>query len=512
MPQRLASAQQAAACQPRLTRHQAAMDFRIWTPHSNTNPRPYKCIVAGFQIDRTSFIMPFNFFRASQSPKTVASPASPFLALPADAILCIADFLPVESVAYLALCNRMLSQLLGPRSWVPLCGCDSEQKVAFLSTLARDLPQYFVCHICFRLHKTDSVQWPRFVPYNHNLSGVHHAADPLRYVVCESCLQRHSTCSVQDSQTSSCVHHQPDFCIYQFSFYRVQFVHVQLAMMHYHLGPKYGIPLEAFSHTEVMLNVSRGFTTLISVEARVASDKLLMRSQQWFLVPTEQRDELFTGGVVDHLCGHLPSQSSFVQRLVRRRLDHPNCSDSFCSPTLQCQICHMDFTVDAFDFGAKGTAIAVTRYINLGSGLAPKDLNWQCQLIPKPYHYAQPLQPSPKGSIRAAFESQSGQPYAALTADNSVKLFSTRKRKPKTIGADGLVWRWHSPGSLWWYLEQPEKKLVLLSFIAAMNSSGKYLLKAFRRFLSKGRTFVCRRGKCMCGKSMLKDHSCSRKI
>jgi hypothetical protein len=455
--------------------------------------------------------MPFNLFRAPQSLKATAPPASPFLDLPADTILCIADFLPVESVAYLALCNRTLSQLLGPRSWAPLHGHDSEQKVAFLSTLARDLPQYFVCQRCFRLHKTDSVQWPRFVPYNHKLSGVHHTADPLRYVVCENCLQLHSPCPARNP-ILSCVYHHSDFCIYQFSFYRVQFVHVQLAMIQHHHGPKYGIPLKAFSHTEVMLNVSRGFTTLISVEARVASDKLLMRSQQWFLVQTERRDELFTGSVVDHLCGHLPSQSSFVQRLVRRRLDHPNCSDSFCSPTLQCHICHMDFAVDAFDFGGKGTAIAVTRWINLGSGLAPEDLNWQSHVKPNPCHYMQTLQPSPKGSIRADFERQSGQPYAALTADNSFKLFSTRERKPKTIGADGLVWRWHSRGSLWWYLEPPEKTPVLVSFIAAVNSSGRYLLKAFRRFLSGGRKFACRWGKCMCGKSKIQDHSCSRKL
>jgi hypothetical protein len=453
--------------------------------------------------------MPFNFFRASQSLKTTAPPVSPFLALPADAILCIADFLPLESVAYLALCNRTLGQLLGPKSWVALRSQGPEQKGTFLSALARDLPQFFVCHICFRLHKTDSVQWPRFVPCNHNLSGVHHTADPLRYVVCQNCLQLHSTCSVQDNQTLSCVHHHPDFCIYQFSLYRVQFVHVQLAMMHHHNGPKYGIPLEAFSHTEVMLNFFHGFTTLISVEARVVSDKLLMRSQQWFLVPKERRDELFKDGVVDHLCEHLPSQSSFVQRLVLRRLDHPGCSDSFCSPTLQCQICHMDFKVDAFDFGGKGTAISVTPWINLGSGLTPVDPDWRCHLRLSPYPYRTMLLPSPKGSIRAAFENQSGQPYAALTADNSVKLFSTRERKPKTIGADGIVWRWHSPGSLWWYLEPPEKKPVLLSLIAAVKSSGEYLLKAFRRLLSGGRTFVCRQGKCMCGKSMINDHSCS---
>jgi hypothetical protein len=130
----------------------------------------------------------------------------------------------------------------------------------------------------------------------------------------------------------------------------------------------------------------------------------------------------------------------------------------------------MDFKIDAFDWSGKGTAIVVNRWINLGSGMmSPVDLEWECHLLRTGFVriHQYPLRPirgpGPKGSIQAAFESQAGQSYVELTAENSVKLFSRRERKPKTIGADGFVWRWHSPGSSWWYLESSEKKSVLLS-------------------------------------------------
>ena len=86
--------------------------------------------------------------------KRLTNQATPtrLLDLPPEAILCIADFLPAHSAASLAFCNHSLSQVLGPQCWKPLRQHNHEARIAFLSALAKDLPGYFVCHICSLLH------------------------------------------------------------------------------------------------------------------------------------------------------------------------------------------------------------------------------------------------------------------------------------------------------------------------------------------------------------------------
>ena len=330
------------------------------------------------------------------------------LDLPPELIISIADMLPTTSAACLALCSRRLSQILGPRAWTSLQRQEQDGCLAFISVLARDLPQHFVCYPCVRLHRSSTVPWPRVV------------------------LNR---------QAPKCVRMDVDFSYMFPSWYFITFAHVQLAMKRHYYGSSHGFPLEAFLYTEVNQTNDRG-TTLLSVDTQIVTGELLMRSQQLILLPRDRSDEFFTKDAVHHICNHIwkriPDDS--LAELVRSRLEELEAQGKCCTQTLQCRKCYMDFTIDAIDFAERGIAVLVTRWINLGAGLHPEDAKWQSHL-----HISMPKgvvhQPHPLGRIRASFERQEGKSMEELTADNLRNLFSRREHRLVTRGSDELVWK-----------------------------------------------------------------------
>ncbi|KAA8568825.1 hypothetical protein EYC84_007808 [Monilinia fructicola] len=69
--------------------------------------------------------------------------ASQLIQLPAELILIVASMLPTSSAACLALSSRRISKILGPGHWRSLqIGAPGILR-AFLTSLGRDLPQYF---------------------------------------------------------------------------------------------------------------------------------------------------------------------------------------------------------------------------------------------------------------------------------------------------------------------------------------------------------------------------------
>jgi hypothetical protein len=83
------------------------------------------------------------------------------LDLPPEAILCIADFLPVHSAASLAFCNHKLKSATRSAVLEPLRQHNHGARITLLSALAKDLPGYFVRHICSLLHLSSRVLPPR---------------------------------------------------------------------------------------------------------------------------------------------------------------------------------------------------------------------------------------------------------------------------------------------------------------------------------------------------------------
>jgi len=93
----------------------------------------------------------------------LASQGYQVLRLPLEIILLVASMLPTPSAACLALCSRRLSHILGPGFWRSLQSEAPSVLLAFLSSLAKDLPQHFVCQECACLHRMSAITWPRII-------------------------------------------------------------------------------------------------------------------------------------------------------------------------------------------------------------------------------------------------------------------------------------------------------------------------------------------------------------
>lgn len=355
--------------------------------------------------------------------------ASQLLRLPPEIILLVASMLPAPSAACLALCNRRLNHTLGP-GFSPRSLRSSEEApdvlLTFLSFLARDLPRHFVCQECACLHRMSAIKWPRLI--TRSFKG--------------------PRCTWQIS----------DYYHLFLSRYRICFPHIQLAMKQHHCGTDIGFPLEAFQHLEVEQDQTQQKVTLLSVDAQIVSSELLMRSQTWILLPWSRRDEFidelaenrFSNGI----CLHTrvgPLDKNLVSDLVRSRLDQllVETREKCHTQTLQCPYCWMDYALDAMDFGERGFAVLVTRWINLGAGLdSANDAKWKSHIdlrmtrdLLHPPHYA--------GDIRTSFEGQAEVSVEELTAGNKLKLFSKRQNRLICRGEDGLVWKWDR-GKRWY--------------------------------------------------------------
>ena len=72
--------------------------------------------------------------------------------LPPDLIIYTTRFLPPDAAASFSLCCYSIYTILGTRYWEALRTQDQQRRLAFLTLLERDLPQYIVCYPCRILH------------------------------------------------------------------------------------------------------------------------------------------------------------------------------------------------------------------------------------------------------------------------------------------------------------------------------------------------------------------------
>ena len=366
-------------------------------------------------------LMPVTPIGAGAEPEE-KSTASQLLRLPPEMILLVASMLPTPSAACLALCSRRLKQILGPGFWRSLRSEIPDVLLAFLSSLAKDLPQHYVCQECVCLHRMSEIKWPRLI---------------TRYL------------------GPRCTWRNPGYRHLFLSRYQICFLHIQLAIKQHYCGTDIGFPLEAFQHLEVEHDQTRQKITLLSVDAQIISNEFLMRSQTWILLPWSRRDEfineLSESSFSYDICVHTRRGSlkkTLVTDLVRSSIDQLEAREKCRTQTLKCPYCWMDYMLDAIDFGERGFAVLATRWINLGAGLDSADAKWRSHItvrMARDVHIPHPL-----GSIRTSFEDQAEVSVEELTADNELKLFSRRQNRLVCRGSDGLVWKWNQ--GKWWYL------------------------------------------------------------
>jgi hypothetical protein len=284
-------------------------------------------------------------------------------AFPVELVLSIADFLPLEDIYCLSLCNHRLLAIF--RSWQKRGYLERRARLSFLHRLERDHPRYLTCDDCLVLHDLGSISEPLELSYSTQTY-------PPR-IDCPALRPSYSTCG----RSWINLHNES---VHTYTFH---FSHLQLAMRRFYSGSQYGISTDALSFTEV---TNDGFEeedrvprpiTLFSVEAQICpkAPSLYLRIQHVVSLKDMRllRDEYYDEVEKDYfailpICKH-EQKSLWMQSIPRDVLIHEysNCND-----------CNTDWEIELFDNRPSGhVTMVMTRYIDLGPGLSLDDPRWR---------------------------------------------------------------------------------------------------------------------------------------
>jgi hypothetical protein len=312
--------------------------------------------------------------------------------LPTELVTEICSHLSSVGIACLALTCRMSLYKIGRGSLLFSKDKDCEERKELLDRVSQSFPAYYFCHECFHLH-----QWTRVD--KSNLSCVHHERSSFWVLYANI---------------------NPSVC----PSYAMKFAHLQLAMRRVRYGPEYGIPLESLSHFEILQPESRrGVTTLISIEPRACPRpgyanraSLCLRIQQWATTSA-------SSATIASLLNEIPfGECLHASESQRRNVSLCYQAKSKSPPHFNhhCDTCHSiyEFQFQHIQDGKAPEALIMTKWLDLGEGLDPKDPLW---LVHNRIH-ARRVPYEEVGSVRWRFERQPGLSHADLTNQNRLLL------------------------------------------------------------------------------------------
>lgn len=331
----------------------------------------------------------------------------------------IALQLPLSDATSFALVNCRLSTLIGHPYWPRLrtSAVKTGHREQFLSTLARDLPSWFYCHSCSRLHPRDRIRPPG--PFNR----------PSKPLMCFENSFEH--------QLSQYMHVSRRLTFYKFNFH-----HLQLVMLRHYLGPSYGISANQLSYMQVSGFNEREpgvrMTTLTSVEARVCPRpaRLCLRIQTWAVMHTKVLDSALERSQCLCVCDHLVAEKGELFRLIESSLGEYSRRSKKLREAGQhmCHHCNFDFQLQVLDTVSDGLAIVITKWLDLGLGLTPMDPKWRILADRFQDGDHQQEQASQAEVCRLEFEKEEGMMQQALTLHNASYLNDQRYK--------GTMWKY----------------------------------------------------------------------
>jgi hypothetical protein len=235
---------------------------------------------------------------------------------------------------------------------------DQKELHNFLQLYDRDRPDSLYCHYCRKIHN----------PGKH---------DPGRWHPCSS-------------TTVALLPH----CYYPNNIY---FNKLQYIMKRHRLGLDTTTQLSELSKTKTKRALSLDgskYTRQISTLARIRYNKLLLRTQDWIIIPSNPKPQLPSGWNVqfcphweflqrkawercscyDHTGDQWRSCScDEIERLISCKLSQPSCS--CCSYVIRCKECPTEFQLDSRKIGKDKWALAFTIWKDLGECKDPFDPN-----------------------------------------------------------------------------------------------------------------------------------------
>lgn len=323
-------------------------------------------------------------WRAEPEPRhaLVRGASNTLNGLPAELILSISTFLKPIDLLCFSLCSRWISTVLdGQRRKLRY----APERFQLLLRLDRDLPDQFVCHECYLLHK-------------YNESRDFRLPHPFDFRPQYQCITR--------DKHHKLLLHQTDSGHVTYEFY---FIHLQLAMKRFYYGPVAGISTDSLFTVEVAQSIRT--TTLFCCEARICCQPpaLHLRVQDILLFHNNDEMKWWEEPTVRNLliCHHQSHGKLFALMIdlsvkffrAKKDVEFSNLCDK----------CNTEYQVELRAFNGK-LAVIITRWIDLGRGIKPIDSRWtvHAQWIPK--NYCTSLEPNDMShSPRAAFEDACGE-------------------------------------------------------------------------------------------------------
>lgn len=293
--------------------------------------------------------------------------------LPHEILLMISEDLSSADIACLTLCSRHLMYSFIQSAFQSISngrtgGPGDDIRIDLLSRLSRDLPQYYLCYGCLRLHTWENIERP----------------NPL--------LQLPACCKSLPFEDDYLRGHVYLTRYPSYSSYRFHFAHLHLAMRRFYYGPKYGIPVDSFFYTEVgtrpiSLEVDLAprishpylfneeyqrnhITELISVEARICTTppSLCLGTQELAVGRKENISQLFPNfkdKPMIRACRH--SYESQFPNTVYSLIARYSADQCSSDPTLtkimdqgRCWECNTSYKVEIRDVGEKDLSFVLT--------------------------------------------------------------------------------------------------------------------------------------------------------
>lgn len=285
----------------------------------------YPRILQKFPISR------FTRLRRNLQPADSRQLRSLFMHLPRDVVLCIADHLPPESVAALALTCRALWL---ESSWKRVIK-DPGTRLGLLPLLVHDQPGIFYCYNSRKLHRINEKMRPGDARYWYD------------WACCSTCIYGKK--------------------------WRLYFFHAHLVMNAHRYGLSHGLPVDGLRSSRK----SRLGPHLVerSREARIISNELFICDSLCIREPQLRENDvrllLDRISSYERICRHEFFDDPWSITMMR------NGTLIFPKNTRSCQLCLSEGEVDVKrDRGQRGWVITARSYHQLGRCEVPYDWKW----------------------------------------------------------------------------------------------------------------------------------------
>ncbi|KAJ5326153.1 uncharacterized protein N7506_009255 [Penicillium brevicompactum] len=378
----------------------------------------------------------------------------PLLRLPIELLLSVVDLLDEVQTPCLALtCTKLWSVLTPTMAKQKSKYRDFKQiftiRRDIIKTIVRDLPNHQVCLHCLNIHDPSKTE-PRIIFHEGDL------VDPK--TICERC---------GSGMINRALEFQINWDKRYKMLYRIRFSDVQLAIQRFADKPIEGL-VPSLCHTQVTclevnsVDPDEGLKTdkhtmLTSIQAMIAKaepdnlPRLLLRIQHVMTARARKRDHtIMDGKELPHPCFHGDIRwwiNKFTREPRKRGPKELGFKDSeFRNRTYhvldQCIKCQVDFQLDVVNERSTGCGftLVLTRWVNLGPGLSPEDLEW------KVHSECCPTTNAPYGNPRDVFESRTDKSCSALQSSNLFYLQNENYRGlMENSNQDPDVWVLRSP-------------------------------------------------------------------